>query len=526
LALANFFEKNALAAHQILGGLDAEALAELLDGEVVGLAIDRAGAETIEGRYTASLAVDLVARFYPRIRLAPLGRGMARHPFIRELTGRAETINPAIEFSSSPFTRVLVIGSSRPPDAAETVVYLGSDGWKVRLSPSYPVGSGDTSNPFGAGGAACVGVANIFRAVMRRYLPGARLDREVNVSVLDWGTPIGGTTPPDLDAVALDVSETLLGGVGAIGNAVIWALARVPRLRGTLRLIDPELIELSNLQRYVLTTQESTNRSKVELAASELRRHHPDLAVTEHPQRWGVYLHGRGNWTIPRVATAFDSPADRIAAQGALPRSLLNAWTQLGDLGVSRHTAFGEAPCVACLYTPLVGGKSDAERIANDLGFPGAPLEIRNLLYTDEPVSELFVRRVAANLGKTSADEIDILLRYAGRPLRQFHTETVCGGVMLELGVRPGERPVEAPMAFQSALAGITLAAEIVLDAVRRDAGHKYHGPTRTVLDLLRPVPTYPHPPISRRERCICSDQDYVGAYREKYEPHPTIVQR
>lgn len=517
MALANFFEKNALAAHQILGGLGGEAIAEVLDGEVVGLAVDAAGAESIEGRRTARLALDLIARFYPRIRLIALGSGTLLESFIGELEQRARAINPKIEFSSSGCTRAVTVGSTRLAEEPKTLVYLGSTEWNLRLSSSSPVGSGATHNPFGAGGAACLGVANVFRAVMGKHLRGARLDSELDISMVDWGAPYGGMEPPDLDSVVIDLSETLLGGVGAIGNAVVWAVARVPRLKGVLRLIDSQMVDLSNLQRYVLTDQSSVDKSKVQLAASELRRRHPDLEVTEHPERWGPYLHGRDDWNIPRVATAFDSPVDRIAAQGALPQSLLNAWTQHGDLGVSRHTTFGEAACVACIYSPRVGGKSEAERVSNDLGFPGAPHEIRHLLYTGEPVAEEFVRRVAVNLGKTAPAELEVLLRYVGRPLRDFHTETTCGGVMLELGVRPGERPMEAPMAFQSALAGIMLAAEIVLDAARRQAGVTFEGPVRTVLDLLRSVPPYPHPHISRRTGCICSDKEYLATYRDKY---------
>ena len=518
MALANFFEKNALAAHQILSGLTTEVLTERLDHEAVGLAIDEDGAESKEGRITAELALGLLARFYPRIRLIPLDRSPATQAVVQELTSRALAINPVIDLSDSEqLSRVLVVGSSHLPWNASTIVYLGSAGWEFRLSPDRPVGSERTGNPFGAGAAACMGVANVFRAVMAEHLPGSRLDGEVSASVIGWGSPADGVPIPDLDATTIHLSETLLGGVGAIGNAVVWALARTPRIAGGIRLIDPELVDLSNLQRYVLTTQESVGKSKVEIAAAVLRRAHPQLEVTTHPVRWGAYLDGRGNWRIPRVATAFDSPADRVAAQAALPHHVLNAWTQLGDLGVSRHVAFGSAPCLSCLYVPKLGGKSLAERVSADLGFAGAPPEIRHLLYTGEPVSEEFVRRVAANLSKTKPEELAALLRYAGQPLHRFHSETVCGGVMLELGIRPGEHRIEAPMAFQSVLAGILLAAEIVLDADRTKIGTPYTGPVRTVVNMLRPMQAYPHPQISRREGCICSDPDYLAGYQGKY---------
>lgn len=519
MALANFFEKNALAAHQIVGGLHAVALDALLQREVVTIAIDDAAASTREGECAALLLVDLLARFYPRLRIAQLDAGANAQRLKLRLEERAKAINPSIDLLAAGGTRVIVFGLTTWFDIADTVIYAGTDNWHLRLSDSRPVGSGSSQNPFAAGAVACLAAANVFRAVLRAYLPDARLDRELDVSVVDWGAPFGGLVPPpDLDGVTIDLSETLLGGVGAIGCATVWALARLPNVRGTLRLIDPEVVELSNLQRYVITDQSSIGKRKVELAAAQLRQSHPDLELSMHAERWGAYLRGRNEWRVRRVATAFDSPGDRVLAQGSLPRTLLNAWTQLGDMGVSRHVAFGEDPCLACMYPPYVGGKSEAERVANDLGFEGAPHEIRDLLYTGRPVSEEFIRRVAANLKKTEPAEVDALLRFAGQPLRQFHTETVCGGVMLELGVRPGERAVETPMAFQSALAGIMLALEVVLDAYREATGAAFDGPTRTALDLTRPVPPYPHMRLARRAGCICSDTDYVQVYRNKYE--------
>lgn len=520
MALANFFEKNALAAHQLLHGIDPAVLETVLSGEVVGLTLDAAAVESPEARVSAELTVDLLARFYPQMRVLGVGQATGAD-FLETLRGRARAINSDVELAGREADHVVVLGSEAVETNAQTTVYIGSDAWRIRLSRSGPVGSGATGNPFAAAAAACIGVANLFRAVMEDYLPGSRLDDRLDVSIVDWGAPYEGPVS-DLDATVIDLTETLLGGVGAIGNAVVWTLARVPHLEGTLRLIDPETADLSNLQRYVLTDQGSVGTRKVELAATTLRRSQATLEVTEHPLRWGEYLHERDNWTIPRIVTAFDSVDDRVRAQGALPRSLLNAWTQLGDLGVSRHTAFGEVPCAACLYTPRPGGKSEAERVSNDLGFEGDPPEIRHLLYTAEPVSDDFVRRVAENLGQTEPDQLDVLMKLAGRPLREFHNAAVCGGVMLNLGVLPGAHHVEAPMAFQSVLAGVMLAAEIVFDAHRERLGVTSRAPIRTVLDLLRPVPKHPHPPLSRRPSCICSDRDYLVAYREKY----SLVQR
>jgi molybdopterin/thiamine biosynthesis adenylyltransferase len=127
----------------------------------------------------------------------------------------------------------------------------------------------------------------------------------------------------------------------------MWALARTPGLQGTLHVIDAEKIDLTNLQRYVLTGQQHVGTAKVTLANRVLQS--TPLVVHPHQQRWGEYLRTRNDWHFQRVAVALDSAADRRAVQAALPEWIVNAWTQPGDLGVSRHTFLDDQACLTCL---------------------------------------------------------------------------------------------------------------------------------------------------------------------------------
>lgn len=71
-------------------------------------------------------------------------------------------------------------------------------------------------------------------------------------------------------------------------------------------------------------------------------------------------------------------------------------------------------------------------------------------------------------------------------------------------------------MAFQSALAGILLAAEIVISA----GGLRSEPiPVSTRLDLLRPLPSEISVPVAKdgSGRCICTDDDYIEIYNRKY---------
>ena len=60
----------------------------------------------------------------------------------------------------------------------------------------------------------------------------------------------------------------MLVGVGAVGNSAAWALARTP-FTGQIFLVDPEVVELSNIQRYVLCTRSDEGGAKVEIVGQQ-----------------------------------------------------------------------------------------------------------------------------------------------------------------------------------------------------------------------------------------------------------------
>ena len=112
---------------------------------------------------------------------------------------------------------------------------------------------------------------------------------------------------------------------------------------------------------------------------------------------------------------------------------------------------------------------------------------------------------------------VEPLMRFVGRPLREFHQATICGGLAFTL--TGGVVPVRAvvPMSFQSALAGIMLAAELVKHA----AGWPEPAAVSTRINLLRPLGQHLHDPIAPDPsgRCICNDPDFKAAYELKYAP-------
>jgi hypothetical protein len=515
MAIANYFQRNTTAASQLLQNFDYDGFVRLLNRHRIGLVIDGLAAKSAEGAATADLAVRLLARFYPKLAIVAADvRATGEVVKLREL---AMAINPALSITGTldPMTHCLVIGNTAVTLKRKQarVIYVGSANWIVKLSLKKPVGSGTTKNPFGAGVAACLGVANLFRVVFSKQLPGSTLDNEVAFSIVTLGLQ-GTKAVRGYKAAA--IGRAFLVGAGAIGNGALWALKR-GGATGELCVVDPQKLDLSNMQRYVMAVCDDVDISKTTLAKRWLNDS-KTLTVVPCPLSWDDYARG-SDWHFDRVLVALDTAEARIGVQASLPKWTANAWTLDSGIGVSRHHFARDSACLACLYLPTGVVPSEDELVAMALGFQTTPqsqelMDIRMRLDRNVPTERGFLALIAAKKNVP----LDRLLPFEGRSLRELYTEGVCGGQILGIVVDGRETRAEVPMAFQSAMAGILLAAELALDVSGlRNADF----PAVTRIDLQQPLPAIPSSPRGKDPdgRCICQDQDYIAAYTEKYGP-------
>lgn len=500
MAFADYYDRAAIAASQVLAGFDADAFRDTLAAASVGVSFGQSAATSPEGAALVDLSIRLLARLYPGLHIVDHGADAQRE----RVEHLARSINPDIELISGPAATGVVVGADAPVPF-DRPVFAGSSGWDARLSSSGPVAVGTSLNPLGAGAAACLAAGRVFDHVLRGADAHAHAD--IAFSTFDRSPTSTAESVPNEGWNLPD--DTVLVGIGAVGNATVWALSRAPA-RGGLHLVDPQTVELSNLQRYVLANRTHVGTVKVELAAEQFAVGH--RAVRSWPVSWEAFLEEAG-YAWPLVLSALDSAGDRRAVQAALPARLVNAWTQPGDLGVSAHSEFGgDGACLYCLYIPADASPNEDELIANALGVPHLIADVRTMLYQGNPVQPPFLEAVAAGLGL----DIKQVTPFAGRPLRDLYVEGVCGGAILPLGRTGTPRAdVHVPLAHQSALAGILLAAA----AVRTSLSGVPDVTQVTRLDVLSPIPELTTQPAQRDPAagCICTDTDYVTAYRRKY---------
>ena len=491
MAIPDYFQRNAVAISQVISKFDELQLASRLADVCIGVTIG-ADASGDEGRAMADLLVRLLARLYPSIVICEEGAGGVGD----EVQALVRRINPRVDPSGQPTIQV-VVGTARPRWKTARTVFAGSAGWSARLSTRDPQGFGASNNPFGAGLAACLAAADVFRHV---FLPGAELEGDCEIAV-----PSAGEGTTDDGDVHGNVGSVVLAGAGAIGNAAAWALSRT-RVEGSIEIVDHELVDLGNLQRYVLAERDDEKRPKAPFVAGSFNG---QLSARAHECTVAEFLQKTGH-NVDNLLLALDSAKDRCAAQASLPRRVANAWTQPDDLGVSSHD-FLEGACVNCLYLPDGEQKNEDQLIAESFGVKDRLMQVRTLLHKNEGAPRDLLEAIA------TARDVPLikLLPFKDRPLRALYTEGFCGGAVIPLGEAGSPaNDVHVPLAHQSALAGVVLAATGLRMGL---GGHVDSVVTR--YDVLKPQKRFLVYPAAKHagKRCICQDRDYRDVYRRKY---------
>lgn len=495
MGFPRFYGKASVSAAQILQGVSKVAFLERMSRTKVALSFGDDAAMSREGRVAAELATNILARLFPTISI--IAEGPHSLEIKKELGALALAINPQLEILDGEKNDIVLQIGSESTASAPVKIYVGSNGWEAFVSSCAPRKCGDSELPFGAAAAACLGCANVFRSVFADVLPSGALDHDASLLVGSFESGL----PLPSDAGGFRINDAHLVGAGAIGNGLLWTLAKVPGIEGTLHVVDPESVDLGNLQRYVLTTDSSEKLPKVEVAAAAFAA--TGIKIVPHARSWGGYLQSRGDHQIGDIAVALDSAEHRIAVQASLPRRVVNAWTQQQNFGISRHDAFGAAPCLACLYMPDGALPDEDDLIMAALRMPDMQQQIRLLLHTGAPVPPDFVEEAERRAGL----EAGALRAFVGEPIRAFYSKAVCGGLL----VHAADQIADVPMPFQSALAGVLLAAELVLGARPL--------PTVTSINLLRPLGQYPSYNRERHYRCFCGDPVFHRRFAEKWPP-------
>jgi hypothetical protein len=514
VSLPRFLERVLDAAVPALGAVSRDAVVERLAETAIALHAGRAQGAADEAGF--ALAANLLARLYPKIHVT------GPEELVCRVRAEILLVNPLAELPSEPgpVDATLSYGA---PSGMDAEVWVNAAGWTAsvdtaaaaELKPAVPA----------ALAAAALGAGEVFRTLFAEEL-GGRGRHSPQPGAFDLVTLEDGATPTPAESCVPNLGEFALIGAGAVGQAAALTLM-ASDVHGPMLAVDHECLELSNLQRYVLARDGDVGQRKVDLLHERARG--SGLEVVPVACRWHAELADRPRPTL----VALDSAEDRIAVQASLPGPLYNAFTQPADIGWSRHESFGCEPCLACLYLPTGRRPALFEQIAVALdqhprrvlaylmrGLPvGLPLNS-----PPEPLAQLPTPADAGRWTEVSLLE-DIALAagvdpgrleaWRERPVSELYREGICGGALLDLNV--GTAPAEAlvPLAHQSALAGVMLAAQLIIARTPQLTAWR---PTaiEARYDVLTGLPQVLARPRETTAGCICADDVYRAVYADR----------
>lgn len=494
MALAPFFFRTymAIGAH---AGVTRDELQKILSTQVIRVAVGEANSVDGNERWISELLVNLLARLYPVLSIT------GPESACRNLYRLARDINPDIEIDEDKEAAVTVFVGTEV--TSENGFTASASGWvaSVGTDPTKALVGGPT-NPYSSGAAAALAAGRIFETIVLKKDLATLAD--ISLSLLDFGEDSGIAEP--LQKVDLD--EVAVVGIGAVGNPAIWAWKRHPGLSGRIHLVDPENVDLSNMQRYVLPLFEDVEKSKVQLAQRELQG--TNLSVEPWTCRLEEFASQYPSFaTLPTICISVDNVTDRRVAQALLPRLLVNGWTSDGGgLGVSWHRFCDDLACLGCLYHPNKISPSQTEMAAEALGIPHRHLA--DLWVLEKPLELEEIQTIEAHLQLPGQ-----LADWVGKRIQDVYSGVICGQIGLDLPTVGHVATV--PLAHQSVLAGILMAAELVKRSNQILESMSQKQPLVKWDQILAGPPSTWTAMRKKVTGCFCSDSDYQQIHTQKW---------
>lgn len=503
---------------------DPRPLSDVLAPGRVAVVLDPAIAGEPQAQLVFSFAVNLLARLYPivqslevvappvavRTRL-PRWTGITVDEHARHLL---DAVNPPVRWTvvgrrQGDADCALVVGTAST--GATAIVFVGSDGWLARVSPTGPVPLTPRVNPVGAYAAACLGVGEVCKRLLAPHrelfegTPIIPIEGPLTFSTFTYHADAAGPNP-DLPA-AVDLQRLTLVGVGAGGGALAFTLASLPDLRGILRLIEPDEVIDPNLNRYVWADAGDAlaGREKAKVAAA-LFDGLPHVTAMADPRPYHDAAPTLAAGDYRYVVAAVHSREARRELQLETPMVLWDAGaTDHGEFFVWRMT-LGATECMYCKHP---SGQGDPERdkavqLAHLLG-----LGIETWIGKVRDNEVFREDEVAVIADRAAMSGISIELPKPGQRYSDWE-QAQCGKLRLP------EVDDEIPFACAPVMAGVLLAGEVIKEHYFPEGVlDSYYWNTLLGCFMIRNQPRRRAP---RNDCAFCHDEAYLAQHRRRWQ--------
>jgi hypothetical protein len=238
------------------------------------------------------------------------------------------------------------LGDSRGDVQARRVISISATAWSAVVDSAEHHARRWQENlwPVGALGAAALVAGEAFKCAMNRLRPYARAPQFFDL-LFTQNDRVHLELAPAHTRQVSDLGRFDLISGGAISHSLLYCLCRLPGVRGEGRVIEPDVFDISNANRYMLMSLMDRGAKKVD---GLLSHDWCDLALRAVPLRYEGSALNRIGDLAPSTLVGVDHIPTRWLAQRARPRWLGVGATTHWSAMASAHER--DLPCAQCLH--------------------------------------------------------------------------------------------------------------------------------------------------------------------------------
>ncbi len=357
------------------------------------------------------------------------------------------------------FDAILNVGTSARADLPWTVA--NADGWLARVSSRGQPLPGVTgrSNPIAAVAAASLGIADVFKRLIRLSAARGSLLDATSLSLMTYQVGEVDLGPDLAPSRTLDL---LVGGAGAIGTSVVHLLTLLEGWRGRVIVVDGDRYGPENCATSLLVGPTQVGQFKAEVAASLLRQRYQALGLPILLADAARQFSHDGRFPV-EMLSGFDNIDARHEAQRLYPDLLAD-----GSIGgfvaqVTTHQWGGPQACLECVFRHPPGARAEVVQAL------ATGLSVERLTHLDDPLTE-------GDVAAAPLDKKEFLKSRVGKRLCAVVQEGI---------ERLTESPASAPFAPSVPFVATMSAALMVAELAKAQGGASVLD-GRYQLDMLR----------------------------------------
>lgn len=328
-------------------------------------------------------------------------------------------------------------------------IRITSSGWVsyIACNANVETFSEYLQNPIGAMGAACFASAEAFKRLLeingcnKKWATNHPTD--LKFSFLDCTFSESNTDFPS----TIDINNILLVGAGAVGSSFLYATSKVKDLIGTILVLDPQLIDITNLNRCLTFFVGDVDKKK----AKVVERYSTDkLTINGNDAKFNEFE--KENKEFPIIISTVDNNDARFDIQYDLPKIIFHGATGKSVSAVSIIKILENA-CLCCIFE---SNKSTEEIISTEMGIP---LE-KVIKAIKEKAS--FTEEHFEYLKKKLGNDASKFQNSIGKPFEDVYNKEVCGTI--NVSTSQGTRNASIP--FVSFFSGLILLSELIKNSI------------------------------------------------------------